>query len=167
MVILCLNESLQLMEKFLDPEVSSRSRVSRRQRRSPPSEPALPPPDYSTTVSTENETRPARKKKTFKTREGEEIEMTVKKRDGSRRRRARTKPKESQSESEAQIDPDRDKILGITIHRTDRLKTDLRLRHPFVRVHLIDVNTQSYVRKTDPYVKLIISLFFFFYFDNN
>ena len=156
MVILCLNENFHFMNKFLDPEVSSKSRVSRRQRRSPPSESALPPPDYSTTVSIENESRPVRKKKILKTREGEEIEMTVKKRDGSRQRRTRTKSKEPQSESEAQVDPDRDKILGIAIHRTDRLKTDLRLRHPFVRVHLIDVNTQSYVRKTDPYVKLII-----------
>ncbi len=104
----------------------------------------------------ENETKPTRKKKIFKEREGEEIEMNVRKRSGSRRRRReRTTSKEPHSEAETTIDQGRDKILGIVIHRTDRLRTDLRLRHPFVRVHLIDINTRSYVRKTDPYVKYI------------
>lgn len=84
--------------------------------------------------------------------------MTVRKRSGSRqqqRRRQRTTSKEPHSEPETTIDHGRDKILGIVIHRTDRLRTDLRLRHPFVRVHLIDLNTRSYVRKTDPYVTFL------------
>jgi hypothetical protein len=102
-------------------------------------------------VTVEHETKSGRKKKTFKTREGEEIEMTVRKRSGDRRRR-RTTSKEPHSEAETTIDQGRDQILGIVIHRTDRLRTDLRLRHPFVRVHLIDLSTRSYVRKTDPYV---------------
>ena len=83
------------------------------------------------------------------------MEMAVRKESGSRRRRRRTASKEPHSESEAAIDPMKDKILGIIIHRTDRLRTDLRLRHPFVRVHLIDISTRSYVRKTDPYVIFI------------
>lgn len=116
----------------------------------------MPPLNNSTTtVTVEHETKPKRKKKTFKTREGEDIEMTVRKDSGSRRRRRRTTSKEPHSEAETTIDQGRDKILGITIHRTDRLRTDLRLRHPFVRVHLIDLSTRSYVRKTDPYVKFI------------
>jgi hypothetical protein len=82
--------------------------------------------------------------------------MTVKKESGSRRRRRRTTSKEPHSEAEATIDHGKDKILGIIIHRTDRLRTDLRLRHPFVRVHLIDLSTRSYVRKTDPYVKYLL-----------
>jgi hypothetical protein len=105
-------------------------------------------------VTTEHETKPVRKKKTFKAREGEEIEMTVRKRSSSRqKRRQRTVSKEPHSETETTIAHGRDKILGIVIHRTDRLRTDLRLRHPFVRVHIIDFNTRSYVRKTDPYVE--------------
>ncbi|CAF3431313.1 unnamed protein product [Rotaria sp. Silwood1] len=76
--------------------------------------------------------------------------MTVKKRSDSQKKKRRTKSKESHSDTEARIDPNKDKILGIFIHRTDRLRTDLRLRHPFVRVHLIDLNTRSYVRKIDP-----------------
>ncbi len=109
----------------------------------------------TTTVTIENETKPKRKKKTFKAREDQEIEMTVRKESGSRRRRRRTTSKEPHSESEPAVDPSKDKILGIVIHRTDRLRTDLRLRHPFVRVHLIDLSTRSYVRKTDPYVNFI------------
>ncbi|CAF1425836.1 unnamed protein product [Adineta steineri] len=132
-------------------ETHLRPPASRRQQRSSPKSSNLPPLSNATSVTIENETKPVRKKKTFKPREGEEVEMTVRKRSSSRqRRRQRTTSKEGQSESEATIDHGRDKILGIVIHRTDRLRTDLRLRHPFVRVHLIDLNTRSYVRKTDP-----------------
>ncbi len=77
--------------------------------------------------------------------------MAVRKEHGStRRRRRRTTSKEPHSETEPAVDPLKDKILGMVIHRTDRLKTDLRLRHPFVRVHIIDLSTRTYVRKTDP-----------------
>ncbi len=141
---------------FLVPEVHLRPPASRRQRKSPPNNSELPPLSHATTVTVEHETKPVRKKKTFKKREGEDIEMTVRKQgDDRQRRRRRTSSKEPHSEAETTIDHGRDKILGIVIHRTDRLRTDLRLRHPFVRVHLIDLTTRSYVRKTDPYVIFI------------
>lgn len=80
--------------------------------------------------------------------------MVVRKRSGSRqRRRQRTVSGEPSAETERAVDPNRDKILGVVIHRTDRLRTDLRLRHPFVRIHFIDLNTRSYLHKTDPYVE--------------
>lgn len=81
--------------------------------------------------------------------------MTVRK-DSTRRRRRRTTSKDQHSEIEPTVIPGKDKILGIVVHRTDRLRTDLRLRHPFVRVHIIDLSTRSYIRKTDPYVEFII-----------
>ncbi|CAL8291800.1 unnamed protein product [Gadus morhua 'NCC'] len=40
-------------------------------------------------------------------------------------------------------------VLGVYIHRTDRLKTDLRLSHPMVKVHVVDELTGQYVRKED------------------
>lgn len=126
--------------------------VARRQRRASPRNSELPPPGNTTTVTIENETKSKRKKKTFKAREDEEIEMSVRKGGSTRQRRRRTASKEAQSEQESAVEQNKNKILGIVIHRTDRLRTDLRLRHPFVRVHLIDINTRSYVRKTDPYV---------------
>ncbi|CAF0859168.1 unnamed protein product [Rotaria sordida] len=132
------------------PETHLRRPASHHRRKPSPKDSVVPPLDNSTTVTVENETKPIRKKKTFKIREGEEIEMTVKKRSNSQKKKRRAKSKESHSDAEARIDPNKDKILGIFIHRTDRLRTDLRLRHPFVRVHLIDLNTRSYVRKIDP-----------------
>ncbi|CAF4851274.1 unnamed protein product, partial [Rotaria sp. Silwood1] len=132
------------------PETHLQRPASRRRRKPSPNDSVAPSLNNSTTVTVENETKPRRKKKTFKIREGEGIEMTVKKRSDSQKKKRRTKSKESHSDTEARIDPNKDKILGIFIHRTDRLRTDLRLRHPFVRVHLIDLNTRSYVRKIDP-----------------
>ncbi len=155
-VISYIHNKFCLTNSFLASEAHLQPPVSRRQRRASPNNSNLPPLNNSTTVTVENETKPKRKKKTFKAREDEEIEMTVRKESGSRRRRRRrTTSKEPHSEIDTTIDRERDKILGIVIHRTDRLRTDLRLRHPFVRVHLIDLSTRSYVRKTDPYVNFM------------
>jgi jouberin len=38
-------------------------------------------------------------------------------------------------------------VMCIVIHKADRLKTDLRINHPLVRVHVLDVNTGEYVKK--------------------
>uniref|UniRef100_A0A6Q2ZIV5 SH3 domain-containing protein n=1 Tax=Esox lucius TaxID=8010 RepID=A0A6Q2ZIV5_ESOLU len=40
-------------------------------------------------------------------------------------------------------------VLGVYIHRTDRLKTDLLVSHPMVKVHVIDEITGQYVKKED------------------
>lgn len=106
-------------------------------------------------MTVENETKTKRRKKIVKPREGDEIEMPTRKDSGSRRRRRRTPSKDAHSASESVAEPQQEKILGVVVHRTDRLRTDIRLRHPFVRVHLIDLSTRSYVRKADPYVDFI------------
>lgn len=151
-----VNKNFYQNENVLVPETRLKPPTSRQRRRSSPKDSVAPPVDESTTVTIENETKPRRKKKTFKAREGEDIEMAVKKRGDSHKKKHRTKSKEPQSENETRIDPNRDKILGIIIHRTDRLRTDLRLRHPLVRVHIIDIATRSYVHKTTAYVKFKI-----------
>ncbi|XP_053237957.1 jouberin isoform X1 [Podarcis raffonei] len=38
-------------------------------------------------------------------------------------------------------------VLGVYIHRTDRLKTDLMVSHPMVKVHVIDQKTGLYAKK--------------------
>ncbi|XP_034274751.1 jouberin [Pantherophis guttatus] len=38
-------------------------------------------------------------------------------------------------------------VLGVYIHRTDRLKTDFMVSHPMVKVHVIDEKTGLYVKK--------------------
>ena len=40
-------------------------------------------------------------------------------------------------------------VLGIYIHRADRLKTSLLVSHPMVKIHVIDENTGQYVKKED------------------
>lgn len=40
-------------------------------------------------------------------------------------------------------------VLGVYVHRTDRLKADLLISHPMVKVHIVDENTGQYVKKED------------------
>ncbi|XP_077632177.1 jouberin isoform X2 [Crocuta crocuta] len=44
---------------------------------------------------------------------------------------------------------DDDLVLGVYIHRTDRLKSDFMISHPMVKIHVIDENTGQYVKKHD------------------
>ncbi|XP_074640564.1 jouberin-like isoform X2 [Tubulanus polymorphus] len=43
--------------------------------------------------------------------------------------------------------PDEGKVLGVNIHRTDKLKTDLSVSHPLVRVHVVNSETGTYLPK--------------------
>lgn len=40
-----------------------------------------------------------------------------------------------------------DLVLGVYIHRSDRLKTDLRVSHPMVKIHVVDQRSGLYVKK--------------------
>ncbi|XP_012578141.1 PREDICTED: jouberin isoform X2 [Condylura cristata] len=42
-----------------------------------------------------------------------------------------------------------DLVLGVYIHRTDRLKSDFLISHPMVKIHVVDENTGQYVKKDD------------------
>ncbi|XP_063719977.1 jouberin-like isoform X2 [Symsagittifera roscoffensis] len=44
---------------------------------------------------------------------------------------------------------DDERVLGVTIHRTDRLKQHKYVTSPLVRVHVMDANTGHYVKKED------------------
>ncbi|VFV20258.1 low quality protein: jouberin-like [Lynx pardinus] len=44
---------------------------------------------------------------------------------------------------------DDDLVLGVYIHRTDRLKSDFMISHPMVKIHVIDEHTGQYVKKDD------------------
>lgn len=58
---------------------------------------------------------------------------------------------ESEAEPEVPQKPvfDDSLVLGVYIHRTDRLKTDLLISHPMVKIHVIDEITGQYVKKED------------------
>lgn len=40
-------------------------------------------------------------------------------------------------------------ILSVTVHRADNLKPDFCISHPMVRVHVVDMETGQYVKKSD------------------
>lgn len=40
-------------------------------------------------------------------------------------------------------------VLGVYIHRTDRLKDQLLISHPMVKIHVVDEVTGQYVKKED------------------
>uniref|UniRef100_A0AAV2JA48 SH3 domain-containing protein n=1 Tax=Knipowitschia caucasica TaxID=637954 RepID=A0AAV2JA48_KNICA len=40
-------------------------------------------------------------------------------------------------------------VLGVYVHRTDPLKTDLLISHPMVKVHVVDETTGQHVKKED------------------
>ncbi|KXJ04331.1 Jouberin, partial [Exaiptasia diaphana] len=40
-------------------------------------------------------------------------------------------------------------ILSVTIHRADQLKTDIQICHPMLRIHVVDISTGNYVKKSD------------------
>ncbi|KAM9382172.1 jouberin [Phaethornis superciliosus] len=42
---------------------------------------------------------------------------------------------------------DDDLVLGVYIHRSDRLKTDLLVSHPVVKIHVVDQRTGLYIKK--------------------
>ncbi|XP_032238499.2 jouberin isoform X2 [Nematostella vectensis] len=45
--------------------------------------------------------------------------------------------------------PDDGLIFSVTIHRADRLKPDLSILHPLVRVHMVDMDTGKYIKKSE------------------
>lgn len=40
-------------------------------------------------------------------------------------------------------------VLGVYLHRADRLKNDLLISHPMVKIHVVDEVTGQYVKKED------------------
>lgn len=55
------------------------------------------------------------------------------------------------SESEAPHDAtfDDSLVLGVYVHRSDRLKNHLLVSHPMVKIHVVDELTGQYVKKED------------------
>ncbi|XP_071837617.1 jouberin-like isoform X4 [Apostichopus japonicus] len=65
------------------------------------------------------------------------------------RKKKKKRKKASTDESLGPSPPvDDGRIFCVTIHRSDRLKTDLYVRHPLVRVHIVDMSTGAAVKKS-------------------
>lgn len=74
--------------------------------------------------------------------------ITPKKRGGRARRRLHDPDAEQPAEVVNKRSDD-GYILSVTIHRADNLKPDLCIAHPMVRVHVVDIDTGQYVKKSD------------------
>ncbi|XP_035177491.1 jouberin isoform X3 [Oxyura jamaicensis] len=55
--------------------------------------------------------------------------------------------KDSEVSFQSKFGFDDDLVLGVYIHRSDRLKTDLLVSHPMVKIHIVDQRSGLYVKK--------------------
>jgi len=51
---------------------------------------------------------------------------------------------------------DNNQVLQLTIHRTDKLKSNLYIAHPVVRVHIINLETGNCVKKQKKCVAVVL-----------
>ncbi|XP_056151400.1 jouberin [Lampris incognitus] len=70
---------------------------------------------------------------------------------GKKKKRKQVMKEEREQEAETPQKPvfDDSLVLGVYIHRTDRLKTDLLISHPMLKIHVVNETTGQYVRKED------------------
>ncbi|XP_074436762.1 jouberin isoform X2 [Larus michahellis] len=96
------------------------------------------------------------------TSEGQKLEKTMEKQKPKAKKVKKKTRKEENTEAAAENDEemknseistqskfgfDDDLVLGVYIHRSDRLKTDLLVSHPMVKIHVVDQRSGLYVRK--------------------
>nr|ABB02258.1 Ahi1 [Danio rerio] len=74
-------------------------------------------------------------------------EDTVKPKVKKKKKRKEVPVEEEQTDEKPAFDDSL--VLGVYIHRTDKLKTDLMVSHPMVKVHVVDEVTGQYVKKED------------------
>lgn len=43
-------------------------------------------------------------------------------------------------------------ILTIVVHKADQLELDIHVKHPLVRVHIVDMSCGQYFKKSKKYV---------------
>ncbi|XP_036398069.1 jouberin [Megalops cyprinoides] len=89
--------------------------------------------------------------RTEEAEDGEEGEEPSKLKGKKKKKRKKEVKEDGEGESEGPQRPvfDDSLVLGVYVHRTDRLKTDLMVSHPMVKVHVIDEATGHYVKKED------------------
>ncbi|NXJ80964.1 AHI1 protein, partial [Trogon melanurus] len=82
--------------------------------------------------------KPKAKKVKKKTRKEENTEVTAENNE---------EMKNSEISSQSKFGFGDDLVLGVYIHRSDRLKTDLLVSHPMVKIHVVDQRSGLYVKK--------------------
>ncbi|NXF41295.1 AHI1 protein, partial [Nyctibius bracteatus] len=82
--------------------------------------------------------KPRAKKVKKKTRKEENTEVTAEDHE---------EMKNSEISTQSKFGFDDDLVLGVYIHRSDRLKTDVLVSHPMVKIHVVDQRSGLYVKK--------------------
>ncbi|NXG04076.1 AHI1 protein, partial [Sakesphorus luctuosus] len=82
--------------------------------------------------------KPKAKKVKKKTRKEETMEFAVENNE---------EMKTSETSTQSEFGFSDDLVLGVYIHRSDRLKTDLLISHPVVKIHVVDQRSGLYVKK--------------------
>ncbi|KAM6279122.1 jouberin isoform 3-T3 [Porphyrio hochstetteri] len=83
------------------------------------------------------------------TSEGQKLEESMEKQKPKAKKvKKKTKKEENAEVAAENVDGfDDDLVLGVYIHRSDRLKTDLLVSHPMVKIHVVDQRSGLYVKK--------------------
>ncbi|XP_030836155.1 jouberin isoform X2 [Strongylocentrotus purpuratus] len=80
-------------------------------------------------------------------KETDEDQLDGEEGNGTPRGKGKKKKKKKKS-TNLPMPTDDGQVLGVTVHRSDRLKPDLYIAHPLVRVHIVDLKTGNYVKKS-------------------
>ncbi|KAK1874751.1 Jouberin [Dissostichus eleginoides] len=102
----------------------------------------------------ETKTQEEEEERSVKTKEEEEERRSVKPKEEEEERRS-VKPKEETQNVSLNNDAppaqvfDDSLVLGVFVHRTDGLQSDLLVSHPMVKVHVVEERSGKYVRKED------------------
>ncbi|XP_077394405.1 jouberin isoform X2 [Festucalex cinctus] len=116
-------------------------------------------PEDKETQGSEDVGKKKKKKKKLKSTESDvgdhdqdgDVESDPKDRKKKKKKKESTLDEENASKVPKKLDLDENdgQVLGVYVHRTDGLKTDLRISHPMVKVHVVDDITGHYVKKED------------------
>jgi len=68
-----------------------------------------------------------------------------------------TECEEEQRVTDADAVADNNQVLQLTIHRTDKLKSNLYIAHPVVRVHIVNLDTGNCVKKQNKCVLIVVA----------
>ncbi|CAH1775536.1 unnamed protein product, partial [Owenia fusiformis] len=87
-----------------------------------------------------------KKSKKTKRKKKKEVPDEVEEGDPEANAEANTEDQPDEPEPPHELE-DTDRILGLIVHRTDKLKTDFFIAHPLVRIHIVDADTGAYLEK--------------------
>ncbi|XP_035826372.1 jouberin isoform X2 [Aplysia californica] len=156
-----------------DSQIKPKVKKKKKPKTEPPDELSVEEKEEKEEATVEPKTKPRKKKKKKEeddeevegkeeadaeeedkepeTKEEEEEEKAGKKK--KKKKKLKDADKSAEEEVSADIEDagkdaeDLGEVMGLMIHRTDKLKSDFRILHPVIRVHVVNEETGNYVAK--------------------